>query len=241
MLPLALLLVGLFLGVYLLAGAVVRADPRALAGMVRWGGIVVVAGGLLFLLVTGRLGPALALGAFLLPMLGRWLPVGGWGGGGWRRTGGAAGSAGGSSRVETLTLAMTLDHATGAMAGTVLHGRFAGRALDALSLDELLELRRECVTGDAASLPLLDAWLDRSHPGWQVRESASQAPPPGRRDGGPLSREEAAEILGVPVDATPEEVKAAHRRLMMKMHPDHGGSTYLAAKINEAKERLLGH
>lgn len=54
-----------------------------------------------------------------------------------------------------------------------------------------------------------------------------------------MTREEAALILGVPESASTQQVRDAHRKLMQKNHPDHGGSDYLAAKINQARDVLL--
>ena len=143
-------------------------------------------------------------------------------------------SPGQTSEVETAYLAMRLDHDTGEMDGTVLQGRYEGRTLRGLGLPELLELLDEC-RADRQSMAVLEAYLDRVHEDWREH----RRPPPGRSPDG-MSDDEARAVLGVGPDATREEIVQAHRRLMQRLHPDRGGSDYLAAKLNAAKDLLLG-
>ncbi|MCS6931984.1 MAG: hypothetical protein NZM27_07230 [Acetobacteraceae bacterium] len=143
-------------------------------------------------------------------------------------------SPGGASAVETATLSMWLDHDSQTMAGEVKRGRYAGRALGSLDLPELLDLLAECRAADPESVPLVEAWLDRVEPAWR---EAGAAPPP---RSGPMTREEALAVLGLKPGATEAEIRAAHRRLMMSAHPDAGGSDWLAARLNEARDVLLG-
>lgn len=231
----------LILVVLLLAArAFVNADPQKLARFVRWFALGLGACGagvlLLLLILSERLGPALALVGFLAPLMMRAHTV-------WRRWQGAAGPRPGSaSEIETDFLRMRLDHDTGAMSGTVRHGRFAGRRLEELGEPELYEFWRDCRLGDEAAARLMESYLDRLKPDW--REAAARGEGAG---GGPraatsdaMSREEAYAILGLQPGADQAAIKKAHRDLMMKLHPDQGGSTYLAAKLNRAKEVLLG-
>jgi hypothetical protein len=145
-----------------------------------------------------------------------------------------------TSRVRSAGLEMTLEHTTGEMDGRVLAGRHDGRLLSELTREQLLEVAED-FRGDAESLRLLESYLDRAHPGWrddvQTDEAKRQraAAAPGR-----MSKEEAYEILGLRPGASEADVREAHRRLMKQVHPDRGGSAALAAKINEAKERIVG-
>ena len=119
----------------------------------------------------------------------------------------------------------------------------SGRRLEELELDELVELWRECHAADRQSAAVLEAYLDRSQgESWREAAGAAAGSEGGGAggDGGAMSQDEAYSILGLEPGASKDEVREAHRRLMQKVHPDHGGSNYLAAKINEAKDLLLG-
>jgi hypothetical protein len=135
---------------------------------------------------------------------------------------------------------MELDHDTGAMAGTVLAGAYTGRRLDEMREPELQALLAECAARDADALRLLEAYLDRRFPGWRVDADRDEDPGPDRHaKAGAMTEEEAYQILGLEPGASTEEIRRAHRTLMKKLHPDQGGTTYLAARVNGAKEILL--
>jgi hypothetical protein len=140
------------------------------------------------------------------------------------------------TEVRTAFLAAWIDHGTGDVGGTVQSGRFAGRTLDSLSDSELLELHAQC-SSDADSLRVLESYLDRRL-GADWRTSHQAPPPRGPRTD--MSRDEALAVLGLAEGASAESIKAAHRRLIQRMHPDVGGSADLAARINRAKDVLLG-
>lgn len=215
-----------------------KANPRKLAfGMRKAGGVALfaVAG---FLALRGALPIAIPIAAFALSLVGGGA-AGGFGGG----FGSAQKSQGQTSHVETERLEMELDHDSGYMDGKVLQGRFAGRALSSLSEREAIELYNDFAADRLKEASLMEAYLDWRVADWRDRaEDDAEARGRGRARarGGKMSVDEARAVLEVGPDASEEDIRQAHRRLMMKMHPDHGGSTYLAARINEAKEVLLG-
>jgi hypothetical protein len=155
----------------------------------------------------------------------------------WRRAGAqAAPSPGRRSQARTGRLAMSLDHDTGAMDGEVLEGAFLGRRLSTLSAGEVQNLLAELeAIGDTDSLSLLLAWLDRRG---EPHAGPGREPPPSPPGSEPMTEAEALRLLGLEPGATREEIRAAHHRLMRRVHPDLGGSGALAAMINAAKERL---
>jgi DnaJ-domain-containing protein 1 len=137
---------------------------------------------------------------------------------------------------------MELDHDTGEMDGTVLAGFFAGRRLSSFDEAGLQQLLAECRAGDPDGVRLLDAYLDRRFPHWRDRTHASeQTQADDKPRSGALTEEEAYQILGLEPGASLAAIRQAHRTLMKKLHPDQGGSTYLAARVNQAKDFLLQH
>ncbi len=147
-------------------------------------------------------------------------------------------SQAGSSQVQGLVLRMTLDHASGELEGDVLSGPLAGRALRSLSTDEMRALYAECGARCDRSLRLLESWLDRYGGDW--REHLGPGTDQPGRAFGPMSRDEALRVLGLGPDADDDAVRAAHRRLQARLHPDAGGTDHLAAMVNEARDVLLG-
>lgn len=209
----------------------ISVQPQKLAAAIRMiiPVVMIVSGGLLML--VGRGGIGLPLAGFGLALFARMRSV--------SKIGNRAGS---TSSVRSAALEMGLDHDTGEMDGVVLAGGFEGKSLSSLDEEELIMLLLELQT-DVESVQLLEAYLDRRIPGWREDTdgdfgSGHVATP----RSGSMSKQEAYEILGLDPGVGASEIRKAHRRLMKGMHPDSGGSTFLAAKINEAKEVLLnGH
>ena len=143
-------------------------------------------------------------------------------------------------RVRTALLEAML-HPDGSLhTGRVVAGPAAGAWLDAMPVDAVIELLRHCRLRDPAGVALLEPYLDRRAPGWRVDAERDRDPGPRRAPNpGAMSQEEAYQILGLQRGATAEEIRAAHRSLMKRAHPDQGGSAERAARVNAARDRLL--
>jgi hypothetical protein len=222
-------------GFLLLVYLFVNADPARLARGLKVSGIVVAVAAVATLAISGRLAALLVPVAMLMPLLVRVRAM---------LDRYRTPAAGQTSTVATPFLRMTLDHDTGSMTGTILQGRFSGMRVEELGGADLLALLRECRAEDEEGARLLEAYLDRVRPDWRDELAGERPGGSGggaRSAGGDMTVEEAYAILGLAPGADAEAIKEAHRRLMVKLHPDHGGSDYLATKINRARDVLLHH
>jgi hypothetical protein len=224
-------------GIALLFHWFLRAEPRQILRALRWGGLAVAAIIAVALVAAGQFQLLYVLAVFLVPWIMRARSLR-------NRMRTARGpTAGQASEVRTRFVVMQLDHDTGSMDGIVQEGPFAGKRLSGLRLEDVVSIYRDAWAADRASAQVLQAYLERMHgdawrPGGEdSRDNKAEAGPAG---GGTMSAAEARSVLGVGPKATDTEIKQAHRRLMKQFHPDRGGSDYLAARINEAKEVLLG-
>ncbi|MBN9453982.1 MAG: molecular chaperone DnaJ [Bosea sp.] len=224
--------------VWWLAKLFAGANPKVLARLAKTGGGVAALGVAGLLMVRGRMDMAIFLGG-----IGAWLL-------GWSATGPggirfpwadrSGPTPGATSKVKSALLEMELDHDSGGMTGSVTAGPYAGRALDSLDMAELAALMRDCLTRDPDGARLLEAYLDRRSPGW--REDAQRDGDAGQRGAagaGAMTQQEAYDILGLQPGAGEEAVREAHRALMKRIHPDAGGTSGLAARVNQAKDVLL--
>jgi len=224
---------------YLLLQMFRAANPAALARAIKIVGGVVSLAVAAFVGLRGELAVAIPLGFFGAGLLG-WAPFGNAGFGnignlfsGFNRQR----SAGQTSQVRSQFLEMMLDHDTGQLAGRIVAGPNAGHSLDEFDLPQLAAMIQSF---DPESVALLESYLDRRFPAW--RENAERNTAGGQRratSSSKMTDEEAYQILGLQPGANRDEIGHAHRSLMKKLHPDQGGSTYLAARVNEAKDTLL--
>jgi hypothetical protein len=215
------------------------ANPAVLARAVKIGGGVVALAVAAFTGIKGELAVAVPLGIFGAGLLG-WSPFGA---SGFSNIGGLFGgsatkrSSGQASRVRSQFVDMSLDHDSGELKGQIVAGPNAGHSLDEFDLSQLMAMMPGF---DAESVSLLEGYLDRRFPAW--RQDAQGDAAGGQRRAATSSKmtdEEAYQILGLQPGAGRDEIGRAHRSLMKKLHPDQGGSTYLAARVNEAKDTLL--
>lgn len=220
------LLIGLIIG----ANALAQADPKAILKGLRISGAIIL--GLLaaFFTFTGRFqfAPPLAVAALFLM---RNKPL-------FR---GSSPSSGQQSDVKTDWFHATLDHDSGEMDALILQGDYEGRQLSDLSLHQLQDLQNR-IFDDEKSASILFTFIERQYPdhkndtgGDYYRDTSTENKSNG------MSIEEALEILELEAGANHEQIKAAHKRLMKKFHPDHDGSAYMAAKINQAKDILINN
>ena len=236
--------IALLFGLLLLGRWFATADPKDIFKLLKWASFVLAVAIIAFLAVTGRLAWAFAALPALLVWFQRARALFRVGKAFRRMSQSMSGAATGqTSTVDTRFLRMTLDHDSGDMDGEVLEGDYVGRRLDDMSVAEVVDLLQTCWKRDNQSAQVLEAYLDRTHPDWRDL-AGDPGDGAGRSESGSFSgdmdAEEARQILGLDASATDDDIKEAHRRLIGNLHPDHGGSSYLAAKINRAKDVLLG-
>ncbi|MEE2655608.1 MAG: DnaJ domain-containing protein [Pseudomonadota bacterium] len=239
--PYLVLGIAIIIGLFLIIRGLVGLNParaiKVLLGVLLLAGL----GTTIYLIASRGLGIVTFFLAFLLPLLLRWRAAQQF----FRNLRGP--SRGQATGVNTRFIRMSLDHDSGILDGTVLEGSFKGQRLGELNQEELVDLLQQCRVEDEESAQVLEAYLDRVFGmGWRAdntsndyskktNSSKTQSP-----SGNKMTREEAYEILNISPGASSDEIKAAHHTLMKKIHPDQGGSNYLASKINQAKEILIG-
>lgn len=188
--------------------------------------LVIMAGGVLTLLRRGVIGiPLIFIGV-------SW----------WRRNRSKrplSSAEGQKSTVRSAHLEMVLDHDTGEMDGTILTGRLKGVRLSSLSGEEIMSLHFD-FRSDTDSISLLESFLDRNYPDWRDRFDSDASGNQNDTSGfDNMTRQEAYQILGLEPNASQDEIHQAWKRLIKGVHPDSGGSAFLAGKINAARDILL--
>ncbi|WP_120497028.1 molecular chaperone DnaJ [Kiloniella sp. EL199] len=228
--------VGLFFGALFLAQWYSRANPVMVLKTAKIIAAIIGLFVALFLLFTGWIFLVLAAIPFLLPLILRSRALLS------RLKAASGGTSGQSSEVVTRFLKMKLDHDSGDMDGLVLTGEREGQWLSELDLAAIEQLYRIYLVEENKSAELLtayasrrfgNAWNDEAEAGFKGDDEYEQS------FDGQMDRKRALEILGLTGTPSDDEIRSAHRRLMQKLHPDHGGNTYLATQVNQAKDTLL--
>lgn len=224
-----------------------KTPPKQISAALKKALLFGIAGALLLLVVTGRAHWLFAVIGGALPFMQRLFTA-------WKTIkffqkmqrpkqaeAGQASASGNSSRIQTRFLRMELDHDSGYMNGTILDGRFKGQNLKDLGFASVVALLQECrIAGDGDSERLLETYLERIHTErWDKYQETRGPSQESGHSSSDLGVEEAFEMLGLEPNASADDIRQAHRRLMQKLHPDRGGSDYLAARINRAKDVLL--
>ena len=208
--------------------AFLNANPKRVANTLRIAGPTLLALAGVVMLFAGRAG----IGGMLLSAAVAWF-------GSARLKMRQVKKPGQKSIVRSAALEMELDHDSGALSGSVLAGRHEGRRLADMTLEELLSLYAE-LESDEESLRLLETYLDSEFPAWRDSTQSDGDRGEGVAPGtGPMTEEEAYEVLGLERGATVAQIREAHRRLMQRLHPDMGGTSSLAARVNQARDVLL--
>ena len=207
----------------------------------RWKVIaMLVAGVLLILVATGRMPWLFALLGAVIPIARRLLGLLRYApllSGLFNHVSNNAPSNGQQSLVETQYLSMSLDHDSGQLSGSVKSGLHAGMELQQLNQNQLLELYQSYLKLDPDSEQLLGNYIDRTHgTEWRAQNQSNKTEETSTAQ---LSENEAYAILGLEPGADKQSILKAHKQLMQKIHPDRGGSSYLAVKINQARDLLI--
>ena len=235
--PYFVLGIAILVGLALAARWYISASPQSILRVFKWTAII----GCLAIIVVIILTRQLTWAAFMLPAMIPWLLRARQASRMASTTQGASGMAPGkTSEIETRYLRMYLAHDSGEMNGDVILGQFSGKTLRNLSFEELIILLGE-VKDDNQSIQVLVAYMERYHEeSWRESKHATEeANTQMDKANGSMTISEAYKVLGLEDGATLDTIKDSHRKLMSKLHPDHGGSTYLATKLNEAKDLLL--
>tara|TARA_B100001059_G_C17767101_1_gene546243 strand:+ start:81 stop:812 length:732 start_codon:yes stop_codon:yes gene_type:complete len=239
MLLIAAIIIGSLSGLGLLLYFFISTPAARLKRIVFWSAGIVSVGIFIFLLYRLSGSFLWSWVVFLIPLILRWRGL-------IQQIRRAAKTASGPAKgqvssVNTEFLEMNLNHDTGEMSGLVIKGEKKGYRIETLNLNQLLELIEESKS-DAASIQLLERFLDKYFDeNWRETSQSSSDRYENNNDysSDSISRAQALKILGLVEPVTDEQIKEAHRRLILANHPDRGGSTFLATQINKAKDVLL--